>query len=65
MRRFFYAPKQTVNKTDHEYRSYSLNPACLKLFQISEYFEKSKFEFSRFLAVYAFHKPSPAKYFCP
>ena len=29
-------------------RSYSLNPVCPKFIRISEYFEKSKLEFSRF-----------------
>ena len=51
-KRFFYAPKTCYFRQLLKFimnRSYSLYPVCpKKIFRISKYFEKSKFEFSKF-----------------
>ena len=43
---------KTVIKIDHEYVLIFVSSASLNSFRISEYFEKSKFEFLKFLCIY-------------
>ena len=54
MRRVFYAPKTYVNidnyQKEHEWAQFQIQCAQ-NTFQISEYFEKSKFELSRFYCI--------------